>query len=145
MNESLWSDDEFRAFFSDLRGEGLFSSGADDCDRDGFRAQALLRVAPEVQRRVLADIGIPIDASGIAATALDVLEGERWGKRRTWILVAPDPWRLLCELVTREIRRSYRAHTPRRADERALAGIAQASTRASLTVGDDEQEGGTGA
>lgn len=135
MNDPLWSDDEFRSFLSALRGGDLFTPGVDGADRDAFVRQARRRVAPEVQRRVLADIGVPLEASGIAATALDVLEDELWGKRRAWLTVAPDPWMLLADLVTREIRRSYRASV-RRADDRVLSGIVQASTRTALPAGD---------
>ncbi|HKT56979.1 MAG TPA: hypothetical protein VJR25_09415 [Microbacterium sp.] len=132
MNDLLWSDDEFRSFFALLRRDSC-TSCLDDTDRAGFVQQARLRVAPTVQRRLLADIGIAADASGIAVVALDVLGDEVWGKRGTWLMITPEPWALLADLVARRIRRSYRASTRRAADERVLRGIERAGTADGLT------------
>ncbi len=140
MHDALWSDDEFRSFLTSLRSGGFFSSGVDDADRDRFILQARLRVAPEVQRRVLADVGAAIEVEGVAQLAFDVLDREVWGTRRAWLMVTPDPWRLLTDLVVREIRRSYRASVPRRADERTIAGIAEVSTRIGLEAGEDDED-----
>lgn len=95
----------------------------------------LLRLAPAVQRRVLAEIGAVVDADGVARAALKIIEDEVWGKRRTWMLVTPDPWGLLTELVTREIRTSYRACVPRRDDARVLTNIQAVSSRAEIAGG----------
>lgn len=137
MDDARWNVDDFRSFLAALWGDDTFLSGADEFARDAFRHQAMMRVAPDVQRRILADIGVALDASGIAATALDVLEDAQWGKRRTWIRVTPEPWMLLADLVARRIVRSYRASV-RSADARALAGIADASSRAELGQGGGE-------
>ena len=144
MNDEYWSDAEFRSFLSALRNCGCLSAGADDTDRERFIRQARLRVAPDVQRRVLADVGAVTDADGIARATLEVLEDELWGKRRTWIMVTPDPWGLLADLVTREVRASYRASVRRRRDDRALDGIEKASSRIELTAGDatDDEDAG---
>jgi len=137
MNNHYWSDAEFRSFLTAIRGDSCVGAGADDTDREGFIRQARLRVAPDVQRRVLADVGAMTDADGIARATLEILEEELWGKRRTWIMVTPDPWGLLADLVTREVRTSYRASIRRRRDDRTLDGIAKASARVELTAGDE--------
>jgi hypothetical protein len=131
MNDLLWSDDEFRSFFSLLRHDWC-SSRLDDTDRARFLRQARLRVAPAVQRLLLADIGIAAEAAGIADVTLDVLGDEAWGKRSTWLMITPDPWALLADLVARRIRRSYRASMRHGSDERALRGIAKANARDGL-------------
>jgi hypothetical protein len=144
MNDELWSDDEFRSFLSAVRGGGFFSSGIDDSDRERFIRQARMRVAPEVQRRVLADVGAMTAADGVALATLEILEDELWGKRRTWIMVTPDPWGLLIDLVARDIRGSYRASIRRRRDDRTLDGIEKASSRAELTSGDETDDADAG-
>jgi len=140
MNDEFWSAHEFRSFLSAVRGGGFFSAGVDDIDRERFMRQARLRVAPEVQRRVLAEVGTVTDADGIALATLEILEDELWSKRRTWIMVTPDPWGLLIDMVTRDIRQSYRASVRRRRDERALAGIEKASTRTELTSAEETDD-----
>lgn len=127
MNDTSWSDDEFRSFLAALRTRDFLSDGPDDSDRDCFVRQARRRLAPEVQRRLLADIGAVTDAAGIARAALDVLEDEMWGKRGTWLLVTSDPWRQLTDVVTRAIRTSYRASTRRGSDARKVRAIEKAS------------------
>ncbi len=140
MNNEYWSDAEFRSFLTAVRGGSCFSAGADDAERESFIRQARLRVAPDVQRRVLAEIGAMADPEGIARATLEVLEEELWGKRRTWIMVTPDPWGLLADLVAREVRASYRASVRRRRDDRTLDGIAKASARMEISAGDDADE-----
>lgn len=129
MNDAIWSDDELRSFLSSLRSCGPFSDGPDESDRDRFVRQARRRLAPEVQRRLLADIGAVTDATGIARAALDVLEDEMWGKRGVWLMVTADPWRQLTDVVTREIRTSYRASARRGSDSRTLRAIEKATAR----------------
>ena len=137
MNDSLWSDDEFRSFATALYDGGLLSPLANDSEeRAAFRRQAELRVAPEVQRRVLAEVGAVVDVSGIGYATLTVLEEQLYTRRRAWIMVTPDPWALLADLVARDIRSSYRATVRHRADTRTLTAIAHASTRAPITRGD---------
>ncbi len=135
MDTSLWSDDEFRSFFASLRGD-FFATGIDDIDRERFIAQARVRVAPEVQRRVLADIGATTDAAGIARVTFELLEEQAWGKRRTWMLVTSDPWGMLTDLVTREVRSSYRSSVRRRGTKGDLDGIARVSSRPALPSAD---------
>lgn len=144
MNDEYWSDAEFRSFISALRSDSCVSPAIDDTDRERFIRQARLRVAPDVQRRVLADIGAMTDADGIARATLEILEDELWGKRRTWIMVTPDPWGLLAEFVTRDIRVSYRASVRRGRDGRALDGIEKASSRAELTPGEETDDADAG-
>lgn len=134
MDTSLWSDDRFRSFFAALRGD-FFGSDSDAFERDEFLIQARLRVAPAVQQTLLADIGVTSDAAGIAQVALDVLDEQSWGKRRSWLLVTTDPWSMLAVLVHREIRSSYRASVRGSAKKGDLDGIARASTRPALPPG----------
>ncbi len=140
MNTPLWSDDQFRSFFATLRSD-LCGSDRDDDDRDRFLAQARVRVAPAVQQRLLADIGATTDPGGIARVALDVVEDQAWSRRRSWLLVTTDPWTLVVDLVTREIRSSYRSATRRSGGKRDLDGIARASGRLALPPPDGIGEG----
>jgi hypothetical protein len=126
MHETVWSDDDFRSFFTRLRRDSC-GSELDDAEREGFIRQARIRVVPAVQSRLLATIGVAPDAGGIAVVTLDVLGDEVWGKRATWLMVSPEPWDLLAGLVARAIRRSYRAAVPRTDDDRALRAIEKAS------------------
>ena len=132
MNDVLWSGDEFRFFILKLRGP--LDADVDDGERQRFIRQARLRIAPEVQRRILANIGALTDLDGIACAALDILDDLLWTKRRTWITVATDPWGVLTDVVTRRVQKSYRA-TFREDDARALDGIAEVSSRAELGAG----------
>ena len=129
MTNSAWRDDELRAFFSSLRGGGPFDNGPDDDTRDRFIAAARERLAPEVQRRLLADVGAVTDRDGIARAALDILEHELWGRAGIWLLVTADPWRHLADLVVREIRASYRSTVRVRSDTRTLKAMARAVER----------------
>ncbi|WP_309064913.1 hypothetical protein [Microbacterium sp.] len=134
MPEHIWSNDELRNFLSSLRAGGLFGGReVDDDARERFREQALRRVAPEVERRLLADIGTVLDPQGIAAVALEVVEDHAWGARHTWMMVTADPWEYLTELVVREIRRAYRRAVQSRGDAKKLKGIEAASTRRGIT------------
>ncbi|KZE91835.1 hypothetical protein [Microbacterium sp. TNHR37B] len=125
MDTTLWSDDQFRSFFAALRDHSCFAE-PDDAQRDAFLVQARLRLAPEVQRRLLTDLGATTDAQGIARVAWEALEDEAWGKRRSWLLVSTEPWGVLVDLVTRQIRESYRASV-RRPRAKALKELARAS------------------
>ncbi|MFT4281000.1 hypothetical protein [Microbacterium sp.] len=125
MDTSLWSDDQFRSFFAALRDHSCFAE-PDDTQRDAFLAQARRRVAPEVQRRLLADLGATTDPDGIARVAWEALDDEAWGKRRSWLLVSTDPWGVLVDLVTRQIRDSYRASV-RRPGAKAWKELARAN------------------
>lgn len=138
MHEALWSDDELRTFITTLRGGGLFAPEVDSTERDRFVAQARLRIVPEVQRRVLAEVGAATDASGVAHVAFEVLERETWGKRHTWLMVTTEPWGYVTDLVAREIRSAYTAAVRRRADAKALKGIAAASSRPEIDPGTAE-------
>lgn len=134
MPERLWNNDELRSFLIALRSGGIFDSGrdVDDAQRELFRAQAASRIVPEVERRVLADVGAVIDPRGIAAVALEVVEEENYGPKHTWLMVTEDPWSFLTDLVTREVVTSYRAAVRRRSDDKVLKGIAAASSRREL-------------
>lgn len=139
MTNASWRDDELRAFFSALRGGGIFSAGPDDDERHRFIAAARLRLAPEVQRRLLTDVGAVTDADGVARAALDVLERELWGKAGTWLMVTVDPWGHLTDLVVREIRGSYRATVRVRTDRRAVKAIAEAAPHEGESEGDQHE------
>lgn len=134
MPECFWSNDELRSFLIALRSGGIFDSGrdVDDAQRERFRAQAASRIVPEVERRVLAEVGAVIDPQGIAAVALEVVEEQNYGPKHTWLMVTEDPWSFLTDLVTREVVTSYRAAVRRRSDDKVLKGIAAASSRREL-------------
>lgn len=125
MPEHIWSNEELRNFLSSLRACDPFGSGSevDEDARERFRDQALRRVSPEVERRLLADIGAVLDPRGIASVALEVIEDHAWGARHTWMMVTADPWEHLTELVVREIRRAYRRAVQSRGDAKKLKGI----------------------
>lgn len=131
MPEHTWSNDELRTFFTALRSGSIFAPSADvdDATRETFRAQAMRRLVPEVERRVLAEIGAVVDPRGVAAVAIEVAEDTTWGSRHTWLMVTDDPWAYLTDLVTREITKAYRGAVRRRGDEKVLKGIEAASSR----------------
>lgn len=135
MHESLWSDDELRAYIAALRDGGFFST-PDEVDRERFIRQARHRLVPEVQQRLLAEVGAVTDPSGVARIAFEVLEEETWGKRHTWLMVTAEPWGFLVELVHRQIRAAYRSSVRKLKDEdKRLKGIAKASSRGELGPG----------
>ncbi|WDH79001.1 hypothetical protein PTQ19_00730 [Microbacterium esteraromaticum] len=143
MPESLWSNDELRRFLTACRDRSIFSIGEDEIDNDGFHRQAMLRVAPAVQRRVLAEVGAVVDLKGVAAVTLEVAKDSSWDPQHTWLMVTEDPWAYLTELVATEIRTAYRKAVRRRGDEKELQGIASASSRRELGRGEGDA-GGTG-
>lgn len=138
MSEADWSNDELRTFFSALRSGGLFDRGAaaDEEWRAAFHHQAMRRIVPAVERRLLAEVGAMLDAPGIAHVALEVAEDAAWGAEHAWLMVTADPWRHLADLVRREIRRSYRKTVRTRSDGEALDGIEAASSRRALDAGE---------
>ena len=140
MPESLWSDAQLRTFLSSLRAGGIFAPDVDVFERAEFIRQAGLRIVPEVRRRVLAEVGATVDAHGVALIAYQVLEDAKWSKQATWMMVAPRPWEFIADLVAREIRTSYRATARTRGDDKKLAGIAEASSRAELEPGSAQDE-----
>ena len=137
MHDSLWSDQRFREFLTLLRG-GMFAPPIDDDVRDQFLAQARVRIVPDVQRRVLADIGATVDGDGVAMIAFELLEGCAWDSRRTWLLASSDPWRYLADLVVSEVTAAYGESVRRVGDDDELAGILSASTRRQLDAGSEE-------
>ncbi|WP_336644843.1 hypothetical protein [Microbacterium sp. USHLN186] len=138
MSEADWSNDQLRTFFSALRSGGLFDRGAsvDDEWRAAFRRQAMRRIVPAVERRLLAEVGAMLDAPGIAHVALEVAEDLAWGAEHAWLMVTAEPWRHLADLVRREIRRSYRKTVRIRRDAETLDGIEAASSRRALDAGE---------
>lgn len=137
MHDALWSDQRFREFLTLLRG-GMFAPPIDDEQREEFLGQARRRIAPDVQRRVLADVGASVDGDGVALIAFELLEDCAWDSRRTWLLASSDPWRYLADLVVREVTAAYGESVRRDGDDAELAGILSASTRPQLETGTDE-------
>jgi len=137
MHDSLWSDQRFREFLTLLRG-GMFAPPIDDDVRDQFLAQARVRIVPDVQRRVLADIGATVDGDGVAMIAFELLEDCAWDSRRTWLLASSDPWRYLADLVVSEVTAAYGESVRRVGDDDELAGILSASTRRQRDAGSEE-------
>jgi hypothetical protein len=137
MHESLWSAQRFREFLTLLRG-GVFAPPVEDEERDAFLRQALVRIFPDVQRRVLADVGATVDPDGVAVVAFEMLEDCAFDSRRTWLLASSDPWRYLVDLVAREVTGAYGESVKRVGDDDELAGILSASTRPQLEAGAEE-------
>ncbi|MFB7894308.1 hypothetical protein ACFC1I_19055 [Microbacterium sp. NPDC056044] len=135
MHESLWSARRFREFLTLLRGGGMFAPPIDDEERDAFLRQARVRIVPDVQRRVLADVGATVDPDGIAVIAFEMLEDCAFDSRRTWLLASSDPWRYLADLVARDVAGAYGESVRRGGDDDELAGILSASTRPELEAG----------
>jgi hypothetical protein len=134
MHESLWSAQRFRDFLTLLRG-GMFAPPIEDEERDAFLHQARVRIVPDVQRRVLADVGATVDLDGLAVVAFEMLEDCAFDSRRTWLLASSDPWRYLADLVAREVAGAYGESVKRVGDDDELAGILSASTRPELEAG----------
>ncbi|MGN7977904.1 hypothetical protein ACTJJ4_10045 [Microbacterium sp. 22195] len=139
MPEIDWSNDQLRTFLTSLRSGGVFDRGVDvdQDERDRFLAQAQRRIVPDIRARVLAEVGATLDPRGVAAIVLEVLEDNTWGAERTWLMVTEDPWGYLTEFVATEIRKAYRKALHRSADDKALKGIEQASSRRAIDAGGD--------
>lgn len=137
MPEIDWTNDELRTFLTALRAAGIFSLGEEDLDHDGFRRQALRRIVPEIRRRVLAEVGAPIDPHGAAAVVLEVVKDTAWDAEHTWLMVTEDPWGYLTDVVSTEIRRAYRKAVQPAGDAKALRGIEAASSRLEIEAGGD--------
>lgn len=137
MPEIDWTNDELRTFLTAVRAGGIFSVGEEDLDRDGFRRQALRRIVPEIRRRVLAEVGAPIDPHGAAAVVLEVVKDTVWEAEHTWLMVTEDPWGYLTDVVAIEIRRAYRKAVQPAGDAKALRGIEAASSRLGIEAGGD--------
>jgi len=137
MPDYLWSAQRFREFLTLLRG-GAFAPPIDDEERDQFLRQARVRIVPDVQRRLLAEIGAPVDGDGLAVIAFELLEDSAWDSRRTWLLASSDPWRYLVDLVVREVTHAYGEAVRPVGDDDELAGILSASTLPQLEAGVEE-------
>ncbi|WP_347978224.1 hypothetical protein [Microbacterium sp. ProA8] len=137
MHESLWSAQRFREFLTLLRGR-TFGPPIEDEERDEFLRQARVRIVPDVQRRVLAEVGSTVDGDGVAVVAFELLEDCTSDSRRTWLLASSDPWRYLADLVAREVTAAYGEAVRRIGDDDELAGILSASTRPQLEAGAEE-------
>jgi hypothetical protein len=133
--EYMWSDRRFREFLTQMRG-GMFAPPIDDEEREEFLQQAEMRLVPEVQRRLLAEVGATVDAYGVAVIAFEVIEDSAWDSRRPWLMASVDPWAFLSELVTRELATAYRETARPAGEDDDLAGILAASSRRALGAGD---------
>lgn len=85
MTELDWTNNELRAFLTALRATGIFSFGEERLDHDGFRRPALRRIVPEIRRRVLAEVGAPIDRQRAAAVVPEVVKDRAWDAEHTWL------------------------------------------------------------
>lgn len=136
MPEIDWTNDELRAFFAAFRPASIFGDDDEELDRDGFRRQALRRIVPEIRRRVLAEVGAPIDPNGAATVVLEVVRDTAWDAEHTWLMVTEDPWGYLTDVVSAEIRRAYRKAVEPASDGEALKGIEAATSRLEIAGGD---------
>ena len=135
MSAREWSDEDLRRFVVRAReAGGILSDGLSESERELFAAQAMVRIVPEVQRRLLATVGVETAPTGVAAVACNVVEQCGWGARHTWLLVCRDPWDYLTDAVFREVRSAYKQTIGKR-DKKRLKGIADASNRTEISVG----------
>lgn len=135
MSVRDWSDEDLRRFVVRVREVGdLLGEGLNESERELFTAQAMVRIVPEVQRRLLATVGVETAPTGVAAVACNVVEQCGWGARHTWLLVCRDPWEFLTDAVFREVRSAYR-HTIGKRDKKRLKRIADASSRTEIAAG----------
>lgn len=141
MHIASWSDDQFRSFMTALRDSGFPSLEVGVDVRDGFLAEARTRLVPQVQRRILAEVGVTTAAAGVALVAFEILERETWGKRHTWLLASSDPWGVLTELTAREVRAAYRTIVEPAADRKKLKRIAAASSQPEIEPGSTSGDG----
>lgn len=135
MSTRDWSDEDLRRFVVHVREVGgLLGEGLSEAERELFAAQALVRIVPEVQRRLRATVGVDTAPTGVAAVACNVAEQFGWGARHTWLLVCRDPWDYLTDAVFREVKGAYRQTIGKR-DKKHLKRIADASNRTEITTG----------
>lgn len=137
MSARDWSDEDLRRFVMRVREVGgILGEGLSESERELFAAQAMVRVVPEVQRRLLATVGVETAPTGVAAVACNVVEQLGWGARHTWLLVCRDPWEFLTDAVFGEVKSAYKQTIGKR-DKKRLKGIADASNRAEIAAGGD--------
>lgn len=135
MSTRDWSDEDLRRFVVRVREvSGFLGEGLSEAERELFVTQAIVRIVPEVQRRLLATVGVETAPTGVAAVACNVVEQCGWGARHTWLLVCRDPWDYLTDAVFREVKSAYKQTIGKR-DKKRLKGIADASKRSNSSAG----------
>ena len=134
MSSTLWSNDDLRRYLMADRGFYADTSALES-QHDDFRAAARVQLAPFVQRRLLETAGVTTDPDGIAYLAFELLENHgHWSSKRNWMIMCDDPWVYLTDWVARRARKAYASSVKVTGpDDRALAGIAAASTRLGIT------------
>lgn len=135
MSTREWSDEDLRRFVVRVREVGgILGEGLSESEREQFTVQAIVRIVPEVQRRLLATVGVETAPTGVAAVACNVVEQFGWGARHTWLLVCRDPWVYLTDAVFREVKSAYKQTIGKR-DKKRLKAIADASKQTEISTG----------
>lgn len=134
MSSTLWSNYDLRRYLMADRGFYADTSVLES-QHDDFRAAARVQLAPIVQRRLLETAGVTTDPDGIAYLAFELLENHgHWSSKRNWMIMCDDPWAYLTDWVAKRARKAYTSSVKVTApNDRALAGIAAASTRLGIT------------
>ena len=133
MSTVRWTDRELREFVLRAPRLNWDDQIIAELARSQFRAEALERIIPVVQERLLAEGGVQSSAEGIAMLACEILEDAQYERRREWLLACAEPWAFLATWIANSVVRSYKSTIGKpRKDRRTLAGIAEASSRPAI-------------
>jgi len=133
MSTIRWSDRELRDYC--LRAGELFYLDHAELERRraSFERAAATQLVPLVQARVIASVGAPLSAEGIAMFARERVEGAGpWARETQWLLVCADAWAYLAEWIADDLRKAHKATVGRKSKATILDGIAEASSRAAI-------------
>jgi hypothetical protein len=133
MSTVRWTDRELREFVLRAPRLNWDDQLVADLARSQFHTEALERIVPVVQERLLAEGGVPSSADGIALLACEIVEDSHYERRREWLLVCAEPWEYLATWIADSVVKSYKTTIGKsRKDRRTLAGIAEASSRPAI-------------
>ena len=128
MSEVSWTDRAFREYVIRVS-EPVWMSSISGYDLDAanreFEQQALVRLVPVVQPRLLETIGVAVDPMGLAMIAHDLLVDCQYRENeRLWLLATPSPWGYLADWMSSEVSKAYKATAgKKRPTAKALAEL----------------------
>ena len=129
MSSISWSDDELRDYVARFEEDPSIAAYR----RAGFHREVLARVAPAVQRRMLATVGVTVSAQGIALMTSEVVDHNGyWSAERTWLLICDEPWEYLTQWASKRATGAYRRTVGKKSAKSSLKGIEAASTRRAI-------------